>query len=145
MQAAVYQQVVRQDASRIMRGHRRGVAAVEFAVCAPLVLLLTAGAIQMIDAISLKNSLRVAAYEAARVAILPDADTSQTRQRAREVLAARNVNDAVIAFDPSDVSHATSGNPIRVRIGAPASSNSILPDWFFGNRTIRVEFVMLRE
>lgn len=122
---------------------RRGVAAVEFVVCIPLFVLLTAGAIQVTDAIYLKNSLRVTAHEAARVAM--HHDTAQAQQRADEILAARNVQNATVTFTPADVTTAARGEPITVTVTAPASSNTVMPSWYFSDRTIRATMVMVRE
>lgn len=127
------------------RPSRRGVAAVEFAVCIPLFVLLTIGAIQTTDAIYLKNSLRVVAYETVREAVKPAATGESASARGEEILAARNVQGAVITFDPPDLSTASGGDAITVTVTAPANSNTIMPDWFFSGHTIREQMVMTRE
>lgn len=124
---------------------RRGVAAVEFAVCLPLFVLLTAGAIQVTDAIYLKNSLRVTAYEAARVAVETGSDNEDALERANEILTARNVQEAQITFDPDDVTDAEAGQPITITVTAPANSNTVMPNWFFTDQVIRSKMVMSRE
>lgn len=135
----------RRFSPRGLQRQRRGVAAVEFAVCVPLLMLLTIGAVQATDAIYLKNSLRLVAYEAGREAIRSNATTSQAAARAQEVLQLRNVKQAKVTFVPADISQVQAGEPIRVIVRAPANSNTLMSNWFFNNRIIRSELVMLRE
>lgn len=124
---------------------RRGLAAIEFAVCVPVIVLVTIGAIQSTDAIYLKNSLRIVAYEAAREAIQDGATTAQAQTRANEVLTARGVNNATVTFNPSDITSLVSGTNITVEVSAPANSNTIMPNWFFTGRNIRSSLTMIRE
>ena len=60
------------------RGERRGVAAVEFAVCLPVIILLVFGAIEASSFIFLKQSLNVAAYEGIRESIRDWTQTTPT-------------------------------------------------------------------
>lgn len=123
----------------------RGVAAVEFVFCIPLFTVLTIGAIQTTDAIYLRNSLRVVAYETVREAVKTDGTNTKALDRANIILAARNVQGAVVTFNPSDVSTAVAGQPITVTVTAPASSNTIMPEWFFTGKNITEQLTMPRE
>ena len=57
------------------RATRRGVAAVELAVCLPVIILLVFGAIEASSFIFLKQSLNVAAYEGIRESIRISSNT----------------------------------------------------------------------
>ena len=54
---------------RTTRSNRRGIAAVELAVCLPVIVLLVFGSIEASSFIFLKQSLNVSAYEGIREAI----------------------------------------------------------------------------
>ncbi len=125
--------------------HRGGVAAIEFAVCIPLFVVLTIGAVEATDAIYLRNSLRVVAYEAVREAVKPAATNATATARGNTILAARNVQNGVITIVPADLSTAVGGDPIVVTVSAPANDNTIMPDWFFTGVIIREQLVMARE
>jgi len=114
-------------------------------MCIPLFLVLTIGSIQTTDAIYLKNSLRVVAYETARVAVEVGSDNEKAEAKANAILDARNVNDGVVTFDPADITTAAPGQPITVTISAPADSNTIMPNWFYSGKTIESKLVMSRE
>ena len=134
-----------QPACRRPAQKRRGVAAVEFAACIPLFVLLTIGAIQTTDAIYLRNSLRVVAYETVRSSVDVGSTNTEALARANEIITARNVQDATVTFSPSDISTATPGQPITVTVSAPANSNTIMPNWFYDGKTITAKLVMSRE
>lgn len=55
---------------------RRGAAAVEFAIVAPIMLLIAVGMLELGRALSVQQVLTSAAREGAREAILPGADTN---------------------------------------------------------------------
>jgi Flp pilus assembly protein TadG len=132
--------------SPVLRGaKRRGVAAVEFAMCVPLFVLLTIGAIQTTDAIYLKNSLRVVAYETVRQAVEPAATNTTCDAKANEILTARNVQGGTVSYNPSDVSTAVSGQAVTVTVSASADTNTIMPNWFYTGKTISSQLTMSKE
>ena len=114
-------------------------------MCVPLFVLLTIGAIQTTDAIYLKNSLRVVAYETARRAIEPGSTNAAADAKANEILAARNVQGGTVTYNPSDVSTAASGSPVTVTVSASADANTIMPNWFYTGRTITAQLTMSKE
>ena len=108
--------IPKQPACKRPTQKRRGVAAVEFVACIPLFVLLTIGAIQTTDAIYLRNSLRVVAYETVRTSVDVGSTNTEALARANEIITARNVQDATVTFSPSDISTATPGQPITVTV-----------------------------
>lgn len=123
---------------------RRGLAVVELAICLPLILTLTFGAIESANAIYLKQSLATAAYEAARAATASGGNEDDGRQKFDEVLGVRGVKNAAIAFSPPITSSILQGTPITVTVTAPSNSNSVGPQWYTRNATIRTAVVMPR-
>ena len=78
--------------SRAKRNPRRGVAAVEFAVLLPVFVLLVLGTIEATSMIFLQQTLEIAAYEGARVGLVPDSTAGNVEGAARQILDARNVH-----------------------------------------------------
>ena len=115
--------------------HRRGVAAAEFAVCLPVMIVLVVGAIETSSMIFLKQSLTVAAYEGGRTSTIPGATTDDVRATCQDILADRNVNGATITITP-DVEFAGIGEFVEVEVTAPCNENTIIAGRFFRNRDL---------
>lgn len=117
---------------------------VELAFCLPIFLILTFGAIEASNAITLKQVLTEVAYETARMATTQGETEADARLRADEILTVRNINNATIDISPSVTATTPSGTPITVTISAPASSNSIGPQWYYKNASMVSTVVMVR-
>ncbi|TWU44527.1 TadE-like protein [Rubripirellula tenax] len=124
---------------------RRGVAAVEFAVCLPVLVLLVFGSIEAASFIFLKQSLNVAAYEAIRESIRVGSDNAAGENRAINILSARNVNDFVVSFPNGEALDADRGDEVVVEVSAPTSTNSPLAGQFVANRVLTARIVMVKE
>ncbi len=124
---------------------RRGTAAVELAVCLPVIIVLVFGAIEAASFIFLKQSLNVAAYEAAREVIRGGAFNADGEARATNVLDARNVLDYAISYPNGEAGAAGRGDEIIVLVSAPTQSNSPLAGQFVPNRTLTARVVMVKE
>lgn len=124
---------------------RRGVAAVEFAVCLPIIVLLVMGSIEASSFIFLKQSLSVAAYEGAREAIRTGSASQDADARARSILTARQVQEFNINFPGNDPATARRGDEIIVQVTAPTAVNSPLAGQFVADRLLTSSVVMVKE
>lgn len=103
---------------------RQGAAALEFAVCLPMLLLITFGIIETCDAIFLKQSLILAAQEGTRVAVVPGATTANVRFQTELILRARGVQEESITITPANFRNAPFGSMITVNVVARIDQNS---------------------
>ncbi len=115
---------------RKRRRERHGVAAVEFAVCLPLLLLLTSMTIEACNLIQLKHSLSVAAYEGARTAVLKGADTSDVRVAVKQVLKDRQISGSKITLTPASIRSTPLGQYIAVTVSARSTRSAVLQRLF---------------
>lgn len=125
--------------------NRQGVAAVEFAICVPVLALLVFGSIEATAFIFLKQSLHVAAYESARTGCRVDATQAEATNRATAILTSRDVRGATINFVTGDVASVPRGEPIIVEVAAPTNVNSPLAGQWIANRTLTSRVFMLKE
>ena len=132
--------------SRTRRSRRRrdGVAAVEFAMCLPIIILLVLGANEAATMIFLKQSLSVAAYEGARTAVVPDATTADVVATCQRILADRRVSAATIEVTPS-VEDASIGEFMEVTVTAPCNDNTILTGRFFRDKQLSGSADFMKE
>jgi Flp pilus assembly protein TadG len=129
--------------NRATRSSRRGVAAVEFAVCLPMIILLVFGAIEASSFIFLKQSLNVAAYEGIREAVR--ANNASATGRAQNILNSRNVRDFGITFPNGESLTKSRGQEVVIEVTAPTGTNSPLAGQFVANRVLTARIVMVKE
>ena len=80
---------------------RRGTAATEMAVVLPLLVTLVFGSMEMANAVFLRQSLNMAAYEAAKVVTRPGNNQALATTRAGEILTLRKVTGYTLTFTPT--------------------------------------------
>jgi Flp pilus assembly protein TadG len=124
---------------------RRGAAAAELAICLPLIVMLVLASIEACSMIFLDHSLTIASYEGVRVAINFDGTNADVLERCNEIIDERDVADANIAINPANVASVARGQPIAITVSAPCNSNTIIPPWFYGGRTLSVTTTMVKE
>ncbi|WP_164103200.1 TadE/TadG family type IV pilus assembly protein [Candidatus Laterigemmans baculatus] len=106
---------------------RRGAAAVEFALIAPLMLLFTFGMIESARLMMVKNAAVQATREGARMAVLPSATEAGVRKRVMEELSLMSVEAATIELEPEILANAEPGADILVRVRIAPEQVSWLP------------------
>jgi hypothetical protein len=124
---------------------RGGIAATELAVCMPVIVLIVLATIEACAMIFLQQSLSVAAYEAARVALAPGATAEDATSQANDILADREVRGATVTVTPGDLASAAEGTWIRIEARAPFNPNSLVGGWLFSNRTLNAAVEMMKE
>lgn len=124
---------------------RRGVAAVEFAVCLPVIILLVFGAIEASSFIFLKQSLNVAAYEGIRESIRTGSANADGINRAQNILSSRNVQGFDVRFPLGEAGESNRGDEIVIEVTAPTAPNSPLAGQFVMNRILTARVVMVKE
>lgn len=134
---------------RITRGpsgrSRGGAAAVEAAICIPVVIVLMLGTLEISAGIYLKESLTVAAYEGVRAGVKRRSTYADVVGRCQDVLDARGVTDGTIVVTPSDFSALQALDPVTVRVTAPSAGNCVMIFDHMVNREVSAEVVMARE
>lgn len=112
------------------RSSRRGVAAVEFAIMLPVLIVLMIGTIEFCQLIYLREKALLAAHEGARVAIKRSATTALAREAVTDYLALRRVDISAMAeediqFSPTPETAAKLA-PITVSVTIPCQGNTLL-------------------
>src|SRR6478735_6644706 len=106
------------------RPARRGAAAVEFAITAPIFILFLLSAFEFGWLNVMRHTADNAAYEAARAAMVPGATTADATGRANQLLSAVGARNAKINITPATIT--TSTTNVNVTIDLPMSSNSLI-------------------
>lgn len=130
---------------RQARRHRRGAALVEFALVAPVFLLLIVGSIEFGRAIMVQEALTNASREGARVGVLDGALTSDVTTAVNTYLTGMSISGATTSVSPTDPGTTTNGTQVTVTVSIPYSSVTWVPSpWFLKNATLAAVTVMQR-
>ena len=132
--------------SRNKHSQRRGAAAVEFAVIAPMMIMLTFGLVEVGRIMLVKQTAVHASREGARIAVRPTADDNDVVQRVTEELNIMALSDAVIETEPASLADAAPGSTVTVRVRINLTDISWIPGVFdFAASEIIAETAMRRE
>jgi Flp pilus assembly protein TadG len=118
---------------------------VEIAVTLPVFVLILFATIETTTMIFLQQSLEISAYQGARIALIPSANSTNVTAAVNQVLTSRDVNSASVTVVPSDSAAQPYGTNITVRVSAPCNANSPFSPWFYGGRTLTGEVTMMKE
>jgi len=131
---------------RLFRKKRLAAAAVEFAVVAPVFLLLVFGMIEYGRMVMVYQILTNASREGARAAVLDGATTSSVTTSVNGFLTDAFISGATVTVSPNPPSGAQYGDPVTVTVSIPFSQVSWLPSpMYLGSRTLTSATAMRRE
>lgn len=131
---------------RICRKYRRGTAAVEFALVAPLLFLLILGMIEFGRVLMVQQLITNASREGARRGVLDGATTSEITTSVKNYLTGASVAGATVTVNPNPPSSAGFGEPVTVTVSVPFNQVTWLPKpMFLSGKTLSAQSVMRRE
>jgi Flp pilus assembly protein TadG len=125
---------------------KRGAAVVEFAVVAPLFILLVFGMIEFGRMVMVQQILTNATREGARQAVLDGSTKADVEEVVNAYLSSTSINSATITVSPDLPTTAAAGDPVVVTVSVPFSQVSWLPSpIYLGSTTLTSTSVMRRE
>jgi len=124
--------------------HRRGVAATEAAIMLPLFVLTVFASIEAANAIYLKQSLTLAAYEAASILEENTGTIAQAEARCSQILGARDVQTFEMNVSPVPNS-LNPGDVFTVDVSSPASAYRVGPSFFFQTSELSATISTVRQ
>jgi Flp pilus assembly protein TadG len=123
---------------------REGVAVMETAILLPILVVIVFAAMECSNALYLRQSLTIAAYESATILSESTGTYNDANAKCTEILSARNVNSHTLTVTPSVTSLLNPGDLITIEVTAPASAYSIGPAWFFKNKQLEATVYTVR-
>jgi len=131
---------------RSCRKERLGVAAVEFAVVAPLFFLLLLGMVEIGRMVMVQQVITNASREGARIGVLDGSTTTDVMNAVEGYLASGGVRNATVTITPDPPSQAGYDEPVTVTVRVPFSQVSWLPTpMFLGGVELSAVTTMRRE
>ena len=126
-----------------LRAPRRGAAAIEFAMTAPLLFLMLYAALELGHANMTFHTVEAACYEGARIGIVPGATADQCRNAANRILLSSGVRGATVRVLPEDLQ--IDSPEVAVEIGVPYAETALLPPTFTRVLNISRRCELVRE
>ena len=118
---------------------RSGVAAVEFAIVAPIFFLLVLASLEFGRMNMIRHTADQAAYEAARYAMVPGATAAEARAKANSLLQIVGTRGATVTvIGPTD-------DEVTVNVSVPMNQNGWISPRFSKDHTIRATSTLKTE
>lgn len=131
---------------RSYRKQRRGSAAVEFALVAPLFFILVFGMIEVGRMMMVQQVITNASREGARLAVLDTATVGEIKSTVEDFLASGMISGADVIVSPDPPSDAAHGEPVTVTVEIAFDKVSWLPSpVFLGDVNLSASTAMRRE
>ncbi len=124
---------------------RRGAAIVEVALTLPILVLICLATIDTCRAIFVRQSAKLAAFECARVGIIPGVTKTQLDRLCATFMANRSVSQATVALSVEDLSTLRKGDLLTVTVTVPADSNALSSSWFYRGKSFTETVSILVE
>jgi Flp pilus assembly protein TadG len=128
---------------RTRKPHRTGVAAVEFAMVAPVFFILVIAAFEFGRINVIRHTADNAAYEAARHAMVPGATAAEAVGEAQRILRIVGTRGARVTVNPPTLG--PSVDQITVTVDVPMAQNGWITPRFTRNTTIRATSTLRTE
>jgi Flp pilus assembly protein TadG len=128
---------------RLTQRHRRGAAAVEFAVTAPIFFLFLLASFEFGWMNVLRHTADNAAYEAARAAMVPGATAADATAKANSILKIVRARNATVTVTPAVIT--TSTKSVTVDVDVPMSSNALVLPRFTSKTVLHSESTLRTE
>jgi Flp pilus assembly protein TadG len=124
---------------------RRGTAVVELAVMLPVFVLILLATIEACTMIFLQQTLKIAAHEGVRAAVVPGSTATNVTNTALAFLMQRNVNGATVTITPNNYTTSPYGTVLEVQVSAGCDANSVFPPLFYSGQTVIGSAIMMKE
>jgi Flp pilus assembly protein TadG len=135
----------RRASTRLKRAKRRGVAATEFAIVAPVFFLMVIGFLEFGRALMVQQVLINASRVGARQASITAATTAEVEAAVEDFTEGLAVPGVDVSVSPNP-SSAVAGTAITVTASVPFSEVSWMSSpWFLGGKTLSASSQMRKE
>ena len=129
--------------NRKLKERSVGAITVEVALCLPILLTVLFGSYELARANMMLHSTESAAYEGARVGIIPGATPEAVRAAVERVLLSTNVRTFEVDINPAVITN--EDEQIEVVVTVPMRENLAIPAFFIQDPTFRGTCTLQRE
>jgi len=128
----------------LIASDRCGAATVETAVCLPFLLLLIFAGVEFSNVVFLKQTVHLAAFEAAKSITAPGDNNAMALQSAARIMTTRRTPNYTISISPTVTQDTPRGTTVSVTVSATATNLSFGPVSFMDGRSLSAVVKMSR-
>ncbi|MGC4001735.1 MAG: pilus assembly protein [Pirellulales bacterium] len=122
---------------------RRGAHTVEMAFCLPVLIVVIFAIIEFARANQIRQTVKQAAYEAARVGISANGTAATTTTKANQILSALGITGATVTVTPTTITSATTS--VSVFVSVPPAANGWFMKYFTAGQNISTTVTLESE
>ncbi len=126
-----------------IRQARRGAHIVEMALVLPILIMVVFGIIEFARANQIRQTVKQAAYEGARVGITTDATVTNVQTSANSVLSSVGITGATVTVSPNPITSTTTF--VTVTVSASATANGWFMKYFTAGQAITAAVTLESE
>jgi TadE-like protein len=127
------------------KSRRSGAAMIEFAICMPVFFLIAMGTIETCRMIYLRQSLKLAAYECARVGIMPGMTPDVLQSQCDVILGGRRIRNYQLVCTPPNPADLKFGELFKTTVTVSAQENALVGAWFYQNKILSESVTIMAE
>ena len=129
--------------NKLRRSQRRGTTTVEMAFAAPILFLVVFSTVEFWQINTYRNMATEAAYEAARLGVLPGVTAQQIEDRALDAMNKVGATGTFVTVEPATIEIDT--EEVTVTVNVPVADNGWIVSKFFAPQHIVRSSTMVRE
>lgn len=129
--------------NRIHTNRRSGALTIEVALCLPILLMVMFASYELAHANMLLHATESAAYEAARVGIIPGATNAKIENSVKGILHSVGVAKFNVRVTPNEITPATES--VKVEVTVPFRANTSIPGFFVKDPRFHGQCELSRE
>ncbi len=118
---------------------------VELALFLPVFFLITMATIETCRMLYLRQSLKIATYETARLGIVPNMTRETLEAQCDVILRGRNIQNYKFTTSPEDPSQLTYGQVFTTHVEISADENAIVGAWYYKNKILSESVSVMAE
>lgn len=103
------------------------------------------GTIEVCRMIYLRQSLRIAAYECARLGIIPEMTREGLQAQCDAILVPRNIKGYTFSYSPPNLKSLKYGDILTTTVSVPLHSNALAGSWFYRDRGLVESVAIMAE
>ena len=125
--------------------NRSGAAMIEFAICMPVFFLLAMSTIETCRMLYLRQSLKIAAYECARIGITPGMTVEVMQNQCDVILRGRQIRNYQFSCSPTNIESLKFGELLTTTVQASADDNALVGAWFYQRKLLSESVTIMAE